>query len=374
MHNCDILIVGGGPAGSSLAWGLRDSGLDIIIMDKQTFPRNKTCAGWITPAVIETLQIDTRDYSHQRTLQPIHGFRIGQVGNDAIEIDYGENPVSFGIRRCEFDHYLLQRCGARIYPGEHFKDIQRKNNNWIINKKIKARLVVGAGGHFCPVARYLDAKSGRVDTIVAAQEIEFRMNEMQIKACNVNPSIPELYFCPDLKGYGWILRKGDYLNIGLGREDRQKLSKHVTGFCHFLMERKRILFDVPKHFNGHAYLLYQHSTRAKLADHILLIGDSAGLAYTQSGEGIRPAIESGLIASEVIRNANGVYSIKRLAGYADVITSRFGNKKKINNFIPHLPDNLKHYLARKIMKSHWFIRHVLINRWFLHTEQPPLFN
>ena len=49
---CDALIVGGGPAGSSCARQLRRAGLDVLIMDKQEFPRDKVCAGWITPAVV----------------------------------------------------------------------------------------------------------------------------------------------------------------------------------------------------------------------------------------------------------------------------------------------------------------------------------
>ncbi|MDX1519929.1 MAG: FAD-dependent monooxygenase, partial [Gammaproteobacteria bacterium] len=75
MDKCDVLIAGGGPAGSSLARGLRHSGLDVVIMDRQTFPRNKTCAGWITPAVIKTLDIDTESYARERVLQPVRGFR-----------------------------------------------------------------------------------------------------------------------------------------------------------------------------------------------------------------------------------------------------------------------------------------------------------
>ena len=53
MDACDVLIVGGGPAGSSCAWGLRSAGLDVAILDRQTFPRDKICGGWITPAGAE---------------------------------------------------------------------------------------------------------------------------------------------------------------------------------------------------------------------------------------------------------------------------------------------------------------------------------
>jgi hypothetical protein len=48
--------------------------------------------------------------------------------------------------------------------------------------------------------------------------------------CPVEPEIPELYFSADLAGYGWIVRKGDWLNVGLGRQGVHGLSKHVARF------------------------------------------------------------------------------------------------------------------------------------------------
>ena len=71
MERCDVLIVGGGPAGSSCAWALRGSGLDVAVMDRSTFPRDKVCAGWITPPLVDALQVDLADYALGRTLQPI---------------------------------------------------------------------------------------------------------------------------------------------------------------------------------------------------------------------------------------------------------------------------------------------------------------
>ena len=94
----DILIIGGGPAGSTLAWALRDSGLDIAIMDKAEFPRDKLCAGWVTPAVMQELNIDLDDYAHGRVLQFISGFRISQIGQKQVQSHYSGDPVSYGIR------------------------------------------------------------------------------------------------------------------------------------------------------------------------------------------------------------------------------------------------------------------------------------
>ena len=59
METCDVLVVGGGPAGSTCAWKLRQAGADVTVIDRATFPRDKVCAGWITPPVINALGLDT---------------------------------------------------------------------------------------------------------------------------------------------------------------------------------------------------------------------------------------------------------------------------------------------------------------------------
>ena len=111
MDSCDVLIVGGGPAGSTCARQLTRAGLSVMILDKSAFPRDKVCAGWITPQVVDELQLDTGDYGHGRVLQPIRGFVSGLGERSAQSVGY-DRIVSYGIRRCEFDHYLLERCGA----------------------------------------------------------------------------------------------------------------------------------------------------------------------------------------------------------------------------------------------------------------------
>ena len=149
---------------------------------------------------------------------------------------------------------------------------------------MQARLVVGAGGHFCPVAKLTGAKPPRENAVVA-QEAEFEMDQGQQAGCRVRAEMPELYFCEDIKGYGWCFRKQNYLNIGLGRMDQHRLSEHVAAFVRFLKSAGRISFDVPASLLGHAYLLYGVSERKVSDDGVLLIGDAAGLAYKQSGEG-----------------------------------------------------------------------------------------
>ena len=116
MDSCDVLIVGGGPAGSTLAGKLRTCGLDVVVLDKSTFPRDKVCAGWITPATTELLHLDKDEYSRGRVLQHISGFRTGMIGRAEVLTRYGRT-ISYGIRRSEFDHYLLQRSWCASAAG-----------------------------------------------------------------------------------------------------------------------------------------------------------------------------------------------------------------------------------------------------------------
>lgn len=372
MPDFDVLIVGGGPAGSSLAWKLRGSGLSVAILDKASFPRDKVCAGWVTPAVLEELTIDPDEYGQGRTLQPIRGFRIRQMGGREVETRYGDEVVSYGIRRCEFDDYLLRRSGAELLLGQKFKSMQKTDTGWRVNDDLDASLVVGAGGHFCPVARALGARPGSGEITVTAQEIEFEMTPDQQAECQAEGEIPELYFTRDLVGYGWVFRKGNFLNIGLGREDSNRLSEHVETFVRFLQEQGRVPSRIPGKFQGHAYLLYPKARRDLLQDQVLLIGDAAGLAYANSGEGIRPAVESGLLAGYTISHANGDYRHEKLQAYAELMSWRFGERQPGPDLFDRLPEGLKRLIARQLMQNHWFTRNVVMDNWFLHNHVPPL--
>lgn len=356
MHACDVLIAGGGPAGSSCAWGLRRSGLDVAVLDKQNFPRDKVCGGWITPRVLAGLEIDASEYSLGRVFQPITGFRVSCIGGRAVETSYGA-PVSYGIRRREFDDYLLRRSGARLLLGTSLRSLTRSANEWIVNDEMRARTVIGAGGHFCPVARFAGATPAK-EAPVVAQETEFEMDASQISACRIRGETPELYFCRDLKGYGWCFRKGNFLNIGLGRADPHRLSAHVAEFVRFLQSEGRISFEPPA-MRGHAYLLYGASPRPAASDGMLLIGDAAGLANAQSGEGIWPAIESGLLAARSIEQRN-------LESYRELISSR--RPSAAMSLSRYLPSRLIGLLGRNLLRTRWFVRQVVLDGWFLQPS------
>jgi menaquinone-9 beta-reductase len=201
------------------------------------------------------------------------------------------------------------------------------------------------------------------------------MDGPQQAGCRVRADTPELYFCADIKGYGWCFRKRNFLNIGLGRLDQHRLTEHVAAFLQFLKSTGRISFDVPASLLGHAYLLYGVSERKALDGGVLLIGDAAGLAYKQSGEGIRPAIESGLLAAQAISAAQGNYSRESLWAYEKLLTLRFGTtsgRDWASRVGERLPSAWIGAVGRRMLGARWFVRDVVIDRWFLHANQPAL--
>jgi len=125
---------------------------------------------------------------------------------------------------------------------------------------------------------------------------------------------------------------------------------------------------------GHAYLLFGSSTRDCTRDGLLLIGDSAGLAYEQSGEGIRPAIESGLFAAGTILAAEGNYTRESLEAYRLLMTQRFGPSGKdwTSAVGRRLPDSWIASLGGLLLRNQWFTQKVVLDRWFLHANQPAL--
>jgi flavin-dependent dehydrogenase len=368
MDRCDVLIVGGGPAGSSCAWKLVRAGLDVVVWDKAAFPRDKVCAGWITPAVVRALEIDLEVYARERTLQPFTAFRTGPFDRELRTTDF-RDVISYGIRRCEFDAYLLARSRARLITGKTLTDLERDADEWVAGP-VRAPVVVGAGGHFCPVARRLNGRDQQEDVVVA-QEIEFRLDEETSAACPVRSECPELFFWSDLMGYGWCVRKGDYLNVGAGRLAANGFPASVREFVALLESRGRAR-AVPSKWKGHAYLLDRTSSRRVHGDRTLLIGDAAGLALAPSGEGILAAVESGLLAADAIIAARPDYSNDDLATYARQIDARFGPRGK-----PRAPGAIPEWAravaARALFGSAWLTRRFLLEDAFLHVRRAPMY-
>lgn len=361
MITCDALIVGGGPAGSTCARALRRNGWNVVVIDRARFPRDKPCGGWLTPEVLAVLDLDVAEYrAAGLALQEITGFRTAVMGRRSIDTSYS-SVVSYAIRRCEFDDFLLRRARVRVLEETPLTSLRRDGDMYVANEAIRAAVVVGAGGHFCPVARRLRDDAPPPGPVIA-KEVEFPLDA---RGTTVSPDVPELFFCPDLEGYAWCVRKGDYLNVGIGRRRTPQFAAHVDGFVSFLERSGKAPGASRLRWRGHAYLASGVGVRPLVGDGMLLIGDAAGLAYPESGEGIRPAIESAQLAAQTLIAAGARSRRDDLLPYEALMRRLHppaaGRRSRVVQPIAAA-------IGRALLASPSFTRHVMLDRWFLRPS------
>src|SRR5260221_15923 len=142
-----------------------------------------------------------------------------------------------------------------------------------------------------------------------------------------------------------------------------------TGAGRNAREEHRARHERPR-CRAHAYAFYATPHQRAVGAGLMLVGDAAALAYRQSGEGIRPAIESGLLAAETILAAAGQYTANRLEPYEERLRARFGIGSVSSALSGLLPDCVGAALARRLLAAPAFVRHVVLDRWFLHRHQP----
>ena len=153
---CDALIVGGGPAGSTCARALRLAGWDVVVLDRGRFPRDKVCGGWITPEVFPLLDSHPDDYrATGLTLQEITGFRTGLIDRRRlVETRYSDSSATPSA-----DASSTTSCfdapGSCARGHAALDAAARTATRGLPTSQIVTPVVVGAGGHFCPVARHL---------------------------------------------------------------------------------------------------------------------------------------------------------------------------------------------------------------------------
>ncbi|HEX4565772.1 MAG TPA: NAD(P)/FAD-dependent oxidoreductase [Vicinamibacterales bacterium] len=354
IPRCDVAVVGGGPAGSSCAWALRRAGAQVVVLDAAPFPRQKVCAGWVTPRVFRALELDPEEYrATGLVLQDIRAFKTGIVGRRHSVATRYDEVVSYAIRRIEFDDYLLRRAGVRVLDRTRVTSIRRDGGAWLLNDTISAAALVGAGGHFCPVARLLNPDSDKDRGVVVARELEAPIHE---DACGVDGLAPELFFCRDLDGYGWCVRKQGYVNIGFGRRGSADFQRHVDGFAEWLRATARLPPRVLdwKAWKGHAYRIRRAGRRVR-DERVLLAGDAAGLAWPESGEGIAPAVESGIAAAHLIAASGTAREAEARRAY-DASTAAPGDGWNVPIPMPVSRALLRIPVVARLALDRWFLR------------------
>jgi geranylgeranyl reductase family protein len=371
----DAIVVGGGPGGSTTAWRLAQAGVRTLLLDAAVFPRVKICAGWVTPAALADVEIDPETYP--RTIQPFTACRLEFAG--ARHETRWERPASYGILRREFDHYLLERaaktgadvrCGVRVgevsVTGEAARVVTAQG-------EFQAPVVIGAGGHNCPVARALGRISTR-EEVVVAQESETQLTPAQMAGLAPFMDAPELYVEPDLRGYGWSFPKRDWVNIGVGCTGGSdgSLPQRREALVQALRTSGRLPANLPiAPFKGHAYVVRRQAPRHIIGPRFCLVGDAAGLARDLSGEGIGPAIRSGRLAAEAVtaflrRGAS-------LEGYAREVVRLYGRGEPgwLGRRLASLPDAVARTAVRLVLGAGPVRRRIVFDTIFGMKEAVP---
>ena len=153
-------------------------------------------------------------------------------------------------------------------------------------------------------------------------------------------------------------------NVGIGRRGNRNFNHHVQAFTELLDKTMNIRTPAGVPWRGHAYLAWGVGPRPVIGDGMLLAGDAAGLAYPESGEGIRPAIESGQMAAAALIDAGGRYSADALQPYATTLERLHPPRKRSSR----ASETASAALGRMLLQSSIFTRHVVIDRWFLRSS------
>jgi geranylgeranyl reductase family protein len=338
----DVVIVGAGPAGSASAAALAQRGYDVALVDRQDFPRDKTCGDGIPPGSIELLNaLGMREKILAADFYPVTSIRLGSPWGRTWETTFAPRRpgMEFVIApRVKLDALIQQHaieCGASFIRGDVrslIKDGTRARG--VVAQtadgdcEIEARLVIGADGATSVVAREL----GRERSSAGHRGIAIRA---YVEGIHTLPHKVEFYFYRHyLPGYGWIFPLGEgRANIGvIARADRFKkrgrsLKDLLDDFMHQPALAGRLDADVQVSDAASWQLPYASTRIAPCAfDGALLVGDAGRFVDALTGEGIHNALISAAVATDVADAAlkRDDVSAPALAPYQQLCQRRLG--------------------------------------------------
>ncbi|MHA1895328.1 MAG: NAD(P)/FAD-dependent oxidoreductase [Candidatus Helarchaeota archaeon] len=235
MINCEVLIIGAGPAGSTCATFLSKAGIRTILIDKDTFPRDKPCSGALTTRIFKRFPY----LSAGEVVESIvhGGYLYTPDLKSNVKIEDTESPVGYMVLRGVFDNYLVQKAiqsGAEFFEGIIVKEISFQDDKIVTSLKdgriITSKIIIGADGALSIVARKSNLKKRwKDDELGICIFIENEINEKQLKKYNPNRLSVHIHIgYKDIFGYFWTFFKKDHLNIGLGCLLSEKKRKKVN--------------------------------------------------------------------------------------------------------------------------------------------------
>ncbi|MFF0968594.1 geranylgeranyl reductase family protein [Streptomyces sp. NPDC003703] len=330
-NTADVIVVGAGPAGSTTAYHLAKAGLDVLLLEKTAFPREKVCGDGLTPRAVKQLVAMGIDISEEAGWLRNKGLRI-IGGGVRLQLDWPDlaSFPDYGLvrKRDDFDEQLArqaQKAGARLYErcnvsGPVVDDRTGRITGVTAKLGEDKREVI----FHAPLVVAADGNSTRLSLAMGLHRREDRPMGVAVRTYFTSPRHDDDYLeswlelwdrrgAQDrlLPGYGWIFGMGDGTsNVGLGVLNTSAAFKELDwreilkAWCASMPEDWGYTPDnmtgpirgaaLPMAFNRQP-----HYTRG-----LLLVGDAGGLVNPFNGEGIAYAMESGALAAEVVVQAH----------------------------------------------------------------------
>lgn len=344
----DVVIIGGGPAGTAAGTVLQRKGYKTCIIDTQFFPRKKLCAGVLTAKSIKLLQNIFKDLDLENlSIKHIH--KITLLYNHITLGEYTVNNAYSVIDRTEFDNALLQyykKIGGLTYEGQRNYIIDYDKNVIRLSdgKEISYRFLIGADGINSKVRSYV-SHSWRASVLCFEGFIPNTSKEDTIK----------INFGGMIGGYSWRIPGKDRIGVGLGEFYIRGMKREPKKYRKLFQDQGVDLKDVKG-----AFVSFGNFVKKPIKNNILLVGDAAGLIDAMTGEGIFFAIESGKQAALAIKDCleKGI----PLAAYTERIKKihRKIKEQSIYNKLMYVPV-LQLISLRYIRNNPAFVKSVLEN-------------
>jgi menaquinone-9 beta-reductase len=347
--SADVIVVGAGPAGSSAAFYLAQAGLDVLLLEKSHFPREKVCGDGLTPRGVKQLVGMGIPLNAEDGWFPNKGLRI-IGGGVRLELDWPDlaSYPGYGMMRSRrgFDETLARtagKAGARLLEGVNVTGPVLDDETGRITgvtarrdgaeRSYQARVVVAADGN-----------SSRLSLAMGLAKRDDRPLGVAVRTYYASPRHDDDYLESWLElwdgdrllpGYGWVFGAGDGTsNVGLGLLNTSAAFQH-TDYRRLL---RRWLAGMPAEWGyteenrtepirgaalPMAFNRTPHYTRG-----LLLAGDAGGMVNPFNGEGIPYAMESGEIAARVItqalRQPDQAGAERVLHGYPQALRDAYG--------------------------------------------------
>jgi geranylgeranyl reductase family protein len=298
------VIIGAGPAGSAAAIRLMQLGIhDVVLTDRSTFPRHKTCGSGISPKGIQVLkQLEVLDTILPQSYK-VSGLRLVTPGGRELSLSGGEETAALICSRRTLDHALVQHAqshGARFIPDFAANELLYEGSrvagfNSLDGRSVRARFTVVANGAHSKFVvntgprRMMQTIMGWWDDVpFEPQHVEMVFDKM-LTPC-----------------YGWLFPESkSRVNIGICYDDPQHSKNGRALFQHFLDKhyRTRLAGAVQiGQWKGYP-VSYSYRVGQLQSPGRLIAGEAGRMTHPATAEGIYQGMLSGMMAAETLKKA-----------------------------------------------------------------------